>query len=69
MNKKIMIPLAISGVIFGISLFLIGCITLTTKLGINNVYQNLHFMPTWVIIWVGAANVVTFFPIFLSGIW
>jgi len=67
MNKKIFF--AVTGVMFGISLFLWGCIILTQKLGIANIYEMLHRMPTWVIIWVGVANVVTFVPIFISGVY
>lgn len=68
-KKSIKILFAITGVIFGISLFLFICISITKVLGVTNIYELLSFMPTWVIIWVGVANVLTFFPIFISGIY
>jgi len=40
---------------------------LTIRFGFNNLHELLSFMPKWVIIFVGCANVLTFLPIFFIG--
>jgi protein-S-isoprenylcysteine O-methyltransferase Ste14 len=63
------IPLAILGVVSGLSLFTLLFTSLTGLLNINDLLFRIKKLPHFIIYWVGAANVVTFFPIFILGIW
>jgi len=62
------IPFAILGVLFGLGLVTLLFTSLTTILGINDLLFRIKKLPPFVLYWVGVANVVTFFPIFILGI-
>ena len=68
MRKQIIIRIAAPlGVAVGLTLFFCGCILLCRWLGISQIFQLLHFMPEFVIIMVGAANLGTFLSVFIIG--
>jgi protein-S-isoprenylcysteine O-methyltransferase Ste14 len=61
---KIIAPL---GVIVGISGLICLSYFVTKHYGALNLHEILQFMPTWIIVFVGAMNVITYLPIFILG--
>ncbi|MCF8359190.1 MAG: isoprenylcysteine carboxylmethyltransferase family protein [Prolixibacteraceae bacterium] len=55
-------------VVTGISLFIIIASAFSQNFNFGNLFNLLHFMPQRIIQFVGAMNVLTFFPIFVLGI-
>ncbi len=67
-NYRRFIPLAIAGVVFGVTLFIFLFTQLSGKLGINDLPYRIKKMPPFVLYWIGIANVATFIPVFFLGI-
>jgi len=68
-KQSLKIALAISGVIFGVSLFLFLMIKLAAFLNITDLNLLVPRIPKMVLTFIGAMQVITFLPIFLSGVY
>ena len=66
-KSKLIEILAPFFVAFGITLLILSCTYLSKRFGINNLHEILYFIPKWVIIFVGYANVITFIAVFFAG--
>lgn len=61
--------MAVSGVMFGISLFVFTLSRVTEALGIGAVTPLFPKMPPWILSFVGTMHMLVFLPIFISGIY
>ncbi len=62
------VPLAIGGVIVGLTLIVYLFTKITGIFGIDDLFFRIEKLPHFVLYFVGAANVITFLPIFIAGI-
>lgn len=70
MKSRVLLKiLAPAMVAVGITVFIVSSLTVTKSLVAGNLFELLHFMPTWLIRFVGAMNVLTYLPIFIFGIY
>jgi len=62
------IPLAIVGVMIGVTLFIFLFTRLTAMFDIDDLPFRIKSVPHYILYWIGIANVVTFVPFFILGI-